>query len=97
MERKDICSIGDVLRQAIEQNNMSGRLAEIEAAAAWTSIVGQHIASMTLRPYVKNGAMTIRVPDSGLRQELTMNRSALIREFNRIVGQEVITSLRFTS
>ena len=97
MQRKNICSVGDVLRQAIEENNMSGRMAEIEAAAAWPSIVGAHVASMTLRPYVKQGAMTIRVPDAGLRQELMMNRSALIREFNRIVGQEVIKSLRFTS
>ena len=97
MQRKDICSVGDVLRQAIEENNMSGRMAEIEAAAAWPSIVRAHVASMTLRPYVKQGAMTIRVPDAGLRQELMMNRSALIREFNRIVGQDVIKSLRFTS
>ena len=88
MERKEIQSVGDVLRMAIADDNLEGRLNEIKAAAAWPSIVGRHIADQT---------MTIRVPDAGLRQELSMTRSAIIREFNRIVGCEVITSLRFTS
>lgn len=97
MDRKDICSIGDVLRQAIAESNMEGRLNEIKAAEAWKDIVGADIASQTLRPYVKNGCMTIRVPDAGLRHELSMTRSLLIREFNRITGRQTITSLRFTS
>lgn len=97
MDRKEIQSVGDVLRMAIADDNLEGRLNEIKAAAAWPSIVGRHIADQTMKPYVRNGAMTIRVPDAGLRQELSMTRSAIIREFNRIVGCEVITSLRFTS
>lgn len=97
MERKDIQSVGDVLRTAIAQDGMQGRLDEIRAAAAWPAIAGTYIASQTLRPYVRHGAMTIRVADAGLRQELSMHRSAIIAEFNRIVGREVITSLRFTS
>ncbi|MDE5663504.1 MAG: DUF721 domain-containing protein [Muribaculaceae bacterium] len=97
MQRKDSCSVGDVLREVLQENNMTGRLDELKAAAAWPAIVGDHIASRTLRPYVKNGAMTIRVSDAGLRHELNMNRTSLIREFNRIVGREVITSLRFTN
>ncbi len=50
-----------------------------------------------MRPYVKNGHMTIRVPDAALRQELSMARTPLIAEFNRLVGSEVIISLRFIS
>lgn len=97
MERKNICSLGDVLREVLKENDMAGRLDELKAAAAWPAIVGSHIASQTLRPYVKNGVMTIRVGDAGLRHELNMNRPGLIREFNRAVGREVITDLRFTS
>lgn len=97
MERKDICSVGDVLRQAISESDLDGRLDEIKAAAAWPAIIGRDIAMQTLRPYVKRGAMTIRVADPGLRHELSMHRSALIDAFNSIVGRQVITSLRFTS
>ena len=97
MDRKEICSVGDVLRRAIAENSMEGRLDELRAADLWPEIIGPHIASQTLRPYVRDGNMSIRVPDAALRQELSMTRTLLIREFNRILGKEIIKSLRFLS
>ncbi|MDE6010434.1 MAG: DUF721 domain-containing protein [Muribaculaceae bacterium] len=97
MDRKDVCSIGDVLRLVIAESNMDSRLDELKAADAWPAIIGEHIASQTLRPYVRNGVMTIRVPDAGLRHELHMTRSALMREFNRLTGRNTITAIRFIS
>lgn len=95
MEKSEIKSIGDVLRQAIEETNMQGRLDELRAADLWPSIVGEEIASRTMKPLVRSGAMTIRVVDASLRQELTMHRSLLLREINRLMNKETITSLRF--
>ena len=97
MDRKEICSAGDVLRQIIDESNMSGRLAELKAADYWPCVVGPDIASKTMKPYVFKGVMTIRVPDASLRNELSMYRSAMIRELNRLAGSEAILSLRFTS
>lgn len=97
MDRKEICSVGDVLRQVITDNSMADRLDELKAADFWPAIIGEYIAEQTMKPYVRNGAMSIRVPDAALRQELTMNRTRIMQEFNRLCGHEVITSLRFIS
>lgn len=97
MKRQEYQSIGDVLRQVIDQNNLGSRLDELRAADLWPAIVGDYIASRTMRPFVQKGAMSIRVPDAALRQELTMSTDAIIREFNRIMGKPVILSLRFKS
>ncbi len=95
MERSEIKSIGDVLRQAIEETNMQGRLDELRAADLWPSIVGADIASRTMKPLVRSGAMTIRVVDASLRHELNMHRTLLLREINRLMQKEIIISLRF--
>lgn len=95
MERHDIKSVGDVLRQAIEETHMQGRLDELRAADLWPEIVGSDIAAMTMKPLVRSGAMTIRVVDASLRQELSMSRTLLVREINRRMGKEVISSIRF--
>lgn len=95
MERKEIQSIGDVLRQAIADNDMQGRLDELRAADLWPRIVGPGIAGQTMKPLVRSGNMTIRVVDAALRQELNMNRTRLINEINRLMQKEVIISLRF--
>lgn len=97
MDRKEINSIGDVLRQIIEENDMKDRLDELNAANSWTRVVGDYVAAHSSRPFVKNGMMTVKIPDAGLRQELSMHRSVIIRDLNHIVGRDIITSLRFTS
>ena len=97
MDRKDICSIGDVLRQVIADNAMQDRLDELKAADTWPRIVGDYLAARTSRPSVRKGHMVVGVPDAGLRHELSMHRSIIIQDLNRIVGREVILSLRFIS
>lgn len=95
MERSEITSIGDVLRRAIAETNMQGRLDELQAADLWPQVVGRDIASRTMKPLVRSGNMTVRVVDSALRHELSMHRTLLLREINRLMKKEVILSIRF--
>lgn len=84
-----------MLRQAIEQQGMTGRLYETRAISLWPAIAGQEIASQCGRPFVYNGIMTISVRNASLRQELNMNRSILARIVNESLGREVINDMRF--
>lgn len=95
MKRLEPQQVGDVLRDAIDAAQLTRHLDEIEAARYWPAIVGPEIASQCMKPYISGGNMTIRVPDAPLRQELTMNRTRLMAEFNRIMGYEVVKTLRF--
>lgn len=96
MKRIEPQGIGDVLRSAIDDWQMTAHLDELRAADFWPAIVGQEIAEQCGRPFISSGKMTIRVPEAALRQELTMSRSLIISEFNRIIGKEVVKSIRFT-
>lgn len=90
-------SIGDVLRKALAENHLTGHLEELKAVEMWPAVVGEHIASQTMSPYVRKGIMTVRVADATLRHELSMSRSLIIRELNRLAGSEAIKELRFMS
>ena len=95
MKRLEPESIGDVLRQALQQQGLTDRLHEAKAVAAWPGVVGEHIAAYCGRPYVNNGLMTIYVRSASLRQELTMSRSILIKLLNEAAGHEAIKEIRF--
>lgn len=97
MKRSEIQSVGDVLRMALEENDLAGRLEELKAAELWPQVVGSHLASMTLRPYIRAGTMTVRVPDASLRHELSMHRTLILREINRLLGKDLIHTLRLNS
>lgn len=97
MKRTDTQSIGDILRLALQENCMDSRLDEFKAVEIWSSVVGRYIASQCRRPFVKDGLMTIGVPNAALRQELLMNRSRLRAAINRDIGKETISDIRFIS
>lgn len=95
MERKEAESIGDLLRREIEENQAAFRFDEIEAINAWPKVIGSSVAIKTLRPYIKDGKMTIKVPSAPLRHELNMMRTAISKAINTEVGKEVVKDLKF--
>ncbi|MCH5234876.1 MAG: DUF721 domain-containing protein [Muribaculaceae bacterium] len=97
MQRYTPQSVGDVLRDLLEQTSMQNRLDELKAADMWIQVAGSSIAQLTGKPSVKNGVMYIGVPNASLRNELHMNRSRLREIINKNIGKEVITEIKFTS
>ena len=95
MERYEAKSIGDLLRQAIEENQDAFRYHEISAVNAWPKIVGYAISRQTQKPFIKKGVMTIKVPGAPLRHELNMMRSTLAKAINAEVGRDVVKEIRF--
>lgn len=89
--------MGDVMRALLQENRMDSRLDEFKAMELWPSVVGSHIAGECGRMFVNAGVLSVSVPNAALRHELTMSRSPLIREINRIIGKPVIAEIRFIS
>lgn len=97
MQRHEPQSVGDVLRDLLEESELQNRMEELKAADLWPKVAGKQIASLTSRPLVKKGVMQIGVPIASLRQELHMNRSRLKEFINQAIGKEIIKELKFTS
>lgn len=88
-------TIGDVLRECLEKSSMQGRLDEVRACNAFSIVVGEHIASMCGRPWIKNGVMTIGTPNASLRSELNMSRGRIVKGINEIMGKDVVREVLF--
>ena len=97
LKRTEAIQIGEVLRQAIEESDMQSRLDEVRAAAAWPAVGGSFIASQTGKPFVEKGVLTVSCRSASLRQELTMQRSVLLRMLNEAAKAPVLRDIRFIS
>ena len=97
MKRYEPESLGDLLRQAIEDSLTAPKLDEIESINAWPRVIGADLARRASKPYMKNGVMTIRIQAAPLRHELNMMRSAIAAAINRETGKDTVKELRFTS
>lgn len=90
-------SVGDVLRQTIQECNMAARLDERKAIAIFLELLGADLSAKCGKPNVKSGVMYVPLSSAVLRQELTMNRSLMIRLINEQLGKPVISEIRFIS
>lgn len=97
MQRHSPQSVGDVLRNLLEETSLQTRMDELHAASLWGKVVGKDLAAQTRHPQVKQGVMSIGVPNASLRNEFLMNRSRLRDIINKSIGKEVIKEIRFTS
>lgn len=95
MKRLEPEQIGDVLRKTLQQSGMTEKLYEAKAIAAWRSVIGDMIADRCGKPFIYAGLMTIYVASAPLRHELNMNRSALARAINDMIGRDTVADLRF--
>lgn len=97
MKRLDPEGLGDVLRRAIEEQNMAQRLLETRACAMLPDILGTPLAGMCGTPAVRSGVMYVPVPNASLRNDLMMNRSRLLHIINTTLRRHVVNDIRFTS
>lgn len=97
MERKIPQSVGDVLRNLLDETSLQGRMDELKAADLWPSVVGSQIASQCRKPVVRNGIMSIGIPNASLRNELHFNRSRMIAIINDMIGKKIIQEIKFVS
>ena len=97
MDRKVPESVGDVLRNLLEETSLQGRMEELKAVGLWSSVVGDEIASQCRKPLVKSGIMTVGVPNASLRHELMMNRTSLRVNINELIGKETVKEIKFIS
>lgn len=95
MERKDVVSIGDVLRECLEQSRMHDRLDEVRACDNFQLVVGSQLAALCRRPSMRQGVMTIATSNASLRQDLNMRRGRIMQGINDLMGKDVVKQIKF--
>lgn len=88
-------SIGDILRQYLRQEGLETPLNETRMVAAWAEVMGPVVARYTGDVFVKNQTLYVRLKSPALKDNLLMNREAIVHKLNGHVGAQVIHNLVF--
>ena len=95
MKRTQAKTIGQIVDDFLKQEQLDTQLDEYRACALWPEIMGQGVNRYTTRRHVNCGIMTVHIASAPLRNELTMMRSRIVEEINRVLGREVIKDIIF--
>ena len=62
---------------------------------AWSDVVGEQIARVTVPDRIENGVLYVRVTTAPWRAELSMKRFDILKKVNRAAGADVVKDIRF--
>ena len=95
MKRTDPLPVGKIVEQMLEQNGVAVLYNEQRLCYMWSEIVGPGIIRLTSRRFVDNGVLHVYLTSAVLKNELSFQRTRLVKALNDTVGTEVIHDVKF--
>lgn len=95
MFRRDVQSVKDLILRNLREQGLEMPLLQKRLVEAWPQIAGPVAERYTLNTYIYNQTLYVRLSNPALRADLSMRRQELTEKLNAVVGEQVITDVRF--
>ena len=86
-------SLADVIQDFLRESGWQQKLDEIKIITQWDKVLGPTLSKYTEDVFIKNKQLHIRLKSATFRQELSYQKSELIKQLNDSVGKEIITDV----
>lgn len=96
MFKRNIESLKDILLRNLREQGLETPLMQKRLVEAWPEVAGPVVAHYTLNTYIYNQTLFVRLSNPALRSDLSMMRGELVKKLNDVVGEQVITDIRFS-
>jgi predicted nucleic acid-binding Zn ribbon protein len=93
MRKNKTRPVGDIIKEYLDDMNISRRLKEKRLVAQWGNILGRAIASRTKQVYIKDRTLHVQLTSSVARSELMMMRKNILDKLNEIAGEPLIDTI----
>ena len=96
MFRRDVQQVKNLILQVLREQGLETPLQQKRLVEAWPEVAGPVVARYTLNTYIYNQTLFVRLSNPALRSDLSMMRGELVKKLNDVVGEQVITDIRFS-
>ena len=93
MKRTNAQPIGELLDSLFKSPNVARKIAEGSLPHVWREVTGEVVASATRQVRFVRGTLYVHISSSVLRNELMMQREALVRSINNRLGTDLVSSI----
>ncbi len=83
-------SIGDAIRQFLDQSRIKGDIQAMQIEDVWEAIMGKTVARYTEKLQIIGDKLIITTPVAPLRQELIYQKDKIRQRVNEALGKRVI-------
>jgi len=93
MRKSNEILLKDAIEAFLKKNNLESKLNETKIITAWEIVTGKLISRHTTQLQVKGRVLYIKVDSAALREELTYQRSKLVKKLNKAAEIDVIDDI----
>jgi hypothetical protein len=86
----DNSSIGDVLKEFMQANNLQKGMDKIDVRDAWKNLMGNGVNNYTREIMLKGTTLYVELTSAVLREELSYGKSKIVSMINSELGREVV-------
>ena len=93
MRKSNQQSIGAVIKKLLKNQKLEGRLKELDVLQLSEELLGKNLMKYINDLSVKNGTLIIKVKSAVVRNELSYQKSEIIKKINEQVGNEILKEI----
>lgn len=88
-------SVKTVVSEMLKFYKLNKKFNEIDVMEAWQIVMGESVARRTLKLYVQDRTMYLKLESASLKNELMMAKSQILEKLNQTVGKNTLDDLIF--
>jgi len=93
MRKSNQQSIGIVIKRLLKNQKLEGRLKELDVLELSEKLLGKNLMKYINDLSVKNGTLIIKVKSAAVRNELSYQKSEIIKKINKQVGNKILQEI----
>jgi len=93
MRKSNQQSIGIVIKKLLKDQKLEGRLKELDILELSEELLGKNLMKYINDLSVKNGTLIIKVRSAAVRNELSYQKSEIIKKINKQVGNKILQEI----
>lgn len=96
MNDPNISTLAELIKAFYHENNRDNAIVEQIVIDSWRTVVGDFVASHTLKLKIRNNVLFVKVDADSLRNELLFAKSLLMEKLNMRAGDEILKDIVIT-
>ncbi|MFL5753474.1 MAG: DUF721 domain-containing protein [Bacteroidia bacterium] len=93
MRKSNQQSIGEVLKQYLQENNLEKKLAHSNIINSWEELMGKVVANHTRKVYFSGNVLYVELDSPALRNELSYRKEDMRKKINAEAGEEIVREI----
>ena len=90
----EFASIKDLMKDVIQENNLSKGMLKIKVEDTWKEIMGKGVSTYTNSVTLSGKTLVVRLNSSTLREELSYGKDKIIKMMNEGLGGNLISKIK---